>query len=352
VANLLRAGLVLLVAVVLAAGAGGPVLFATALAVLSANRFILAGLSAALPHVVPRDELVMANAVFPTSGTAAAMTGTVLGFLVRQAVSSDAVLAVVTACLYLTAGMLALSLGRDQLGPDDDPARPSARVAVRRVMAGLIDGARHVGERRPAAWGLLAIGAHRFFYGISTVAMILLCRNYFHEPVDVDAGLATLALVLGVSGAGFLAAALATPVAARRMHKETWVTVLLAVAAAVGIVPGALFTVPAVLVAAFFLGVASQGIKIVVDTIVQENVEDAYRGRVFSFYDVLFNVTFVAAALFAALSLPPTGKSYVVVVIVSAGYAATAFAYARASSERAAQRTDSRRARRLDRAAE
>jgi MFS family permease len=352
VANLLRAGLVLLVAVVLAAGAGGPVLFATALAVLSANRFILAGLSAALPHVVPRDELVMANAVFPTSGTAAAMTGTVLGFLVRQAVSSDAVLAVVTACLYLTAGMLALSLGRDQLGPDDDPARPSARVAVRRVMAGLIDGARHVGERRPAAWGLLAIGAHRFFYGISTVAMILLCRNYFHEPVDVDAGLATLALVLGVSGAGFLAAALATPVAARRMRKETWVTVLLAVAAAVGIVPGALFTVPAVLVAAFFLGVASQGIKIVVDTIVQENVEDAYRGRVFSFYDVLFNVTFVAAALFAALSLPPTGKSYVVVVIVSAGYAATAFAYARASSERAAQRTDSRRARRLDRAAE
>jgi MFS family permease len=352
VANLLRAGLVLLVAAVLAAGAGGPVLFATALAVLSANRFILAGLSAAVPHVVPRHELVMANAVFPTSGTAAAMTGTVLGFLVRQAVSSDAVLAVVTACLYLTAGMLALSLGRYQLGPDDDPARPAARVAVRRVLAGLIDGARHVGERRPAAWGLLAIGAHRFFYGISTVAIILLCRNYFHEPADVDAGLGTLALVLGVSGAGFVAAALATPVAARRMRKETWVTLLLALAATVGIVPGALFTVPAVLVAAFFLGVASQGIKIVVDTIVQENVEDAYRGRVFSFYDVLFNVTFVAAALFGALSLPPTGKSYAVMAIVSAGYAATAIAYARASSTRTSQRTGTRRARRLDRAAE
>ncbi|MGH3478696.1 MAG: MFS transporter, partial [Nocardioidaceae bacterium] len=205
---------------------------------------------------------------------------------------------------------------------------------------------------RPAAWGLAAIGSHRFFYGISTVAMILLCRNYFHEPADVDAGLATLALVLGVSGAGFLTAAVATPVAARRMRKETWVTVLLAAAAVVGIVPGALFTVPAVLVAAFFLGVASQGIKIVVDTIVQETVEDAYRGRVFSFYDVLFNVTFVAAATFAALSLPPTGKSYVVVAIVSAGYAATAVLYARATSPRADLRPDSRRARRLERAAE
>ncbi len=178
------------------------------------------------------------------------------------------------------------------------------------VVAGLIEAGRHVGERPPAAWGLAVIGAHRFFYGISTVAMILLCRNYFHEPAEVDAGLATLAPVLGVSGVGFVAAALATPIAARRMRKETWIVILLVTGAVVGIVPGALFTLPAVLIAAFFLGIVAQGIKIVVDTLVQQNVDDAFRGRVFSFYDVLFNVTFVAAATFAALTLPPSGKSY------------------------------------------
>jgi MFS family permease len=162
--------------------------------------------------------------------------------------------------------------------------------------------------------------------------MILLSRNYFHSPDDADAGLATLATVLAVSGAGFFVAALATPVATRRMHKETWIIALLATAAVVQIVPGGLFTVPTVLIAAFFLGVASQGIKIVVDTLVQENVEDAYRGRVFSFYDVLFNVTFVAAALFAALTLPTSGKSYVVLAVISAGYAVTALVYSRVVS--------------------
>src|SRR5918995_344588 len=284
VANLVRAGLTVAVAARVADGRAGPALFATALVVLSMNRFILAGLSASVPHVVQRHELVMANAVFPTSGTVAAMTGTGIGFLMREATSSDAFPAACTAGLYLVAGLLALMLHRDLLGPDDDPARPSARVAVRRVVAGLLDGARHVHRRPAAAWGLTVIGAHRFFYGISTVAMILLSRNYFHSPDDADAGLATLATVLAVSGA------------------------------------------------AFFLGVASQGIKIVVDTLVQENVEDAYRGRVFSFYDVLFNVTFVAAALFAALTLPTSGKSYAVLAVISAGYAVTALVYSRVVS--------------------
>ncbi|MGH8774547.1 MAG: MFS transporter [Jiangellaceae bacterium] len=350
VANVVRACLVVAVAFQLGDGEAGIPLFATALAVLSANRFILAGLSASLPHVVPRRELVMANAVFPTSGTVAAMTGTGLGFLLRQATSSDVILAVTTAVLYLIAGLLALRLHRDLLGPDDDPARPTARAAVRHVVTGLVDGARYVAERRPAAWGLAAIGSHRFFYGITTVAMILLSRNYFHDPSDVDAGLATLALVLAVSGIGFFAAALATPIVTRRIRKEAWVTVLLAVAAVVQAVPGALFTVPAVLAAAFFLGVASQGIKIVVDTLVQEHVEDAYRGRVFSFYDVLFNLTFVGAATFAAVTLPTSGKSYLVLGIVSVGYAVTALVYGRATAGRYARASAEHPPRRLDRA--
>ncbi|MBD0292471.1 MAG: MFS transporter [Jiangellaceae bacterium] len=326
-ANVLRAGMVVVVAALFTSSHASPALFATALAVLSVNRFILAGLSASLPHVVPAHELVMANAVFPTSGTAAAMSGVALGFGVRQLTGTDVALALFAAGLYLAAGSLALLLGRDSLGPDEDSQRPSARQAARHVLAGLVDASHHLRHRPPAAWGLTVIGAHRFFYGISTVAVILLSRNYFHAPAEVDAGLGTLATVLAVSGVGFLLAAVTTPVASRRMRKETWITILLGAAAVVSLVPGALFTVPAVLVAAFFLGIAAQGIKIVVDTLVQQHVEDAYRGRVFSFYDVVFNVTFVAAALFAALTLPTSGKSYALTVLVSAGYATTALIY-------------------------
>ena len=62
-------------------------------------------------------------------------------------------------------------------------------------------------------------------------------------------------------------------------------------------------------VAAFVLGLVTQGAKIATDTAVQSSVDDAYRGRVFSLYDMLFNVAFVGAAGVAALILPPDGRS-------------------------------------------
>ena len=54
VANLLRAVLTVVVAVIVFAGVAGPPLYLAALAVAGVSRFVLAGLSAALPHVVAR----------------------------------------------------------------------------------------------------------------------------------------------------------------------------------------------------------------------------------------------------------------------------------------------------------
>ena len=62
-------------------------------------------------------------------------------------------------------------------------------------------------------------------------------------------------------------------------------------------------------------------------TIIQQEVEDSYRGRVFSFYDMMGNVTYVAgAALFAAF-LPANGKSPAIIAIAAVGFAVVAAAY-------------------------
>jgi len=81
------------------------------------------------------------------------------------------------------------------------------------------------------------------------------------------------------------------------------------------------------LVGAALVGAATAGAKICVDTIVQEQVDDDFRGRVFSFYDTLFNVTFVVAAVAAAFTLPRTGRSTTLVVVLALGYAVTAAAF-------------------------
>jgi MFS family permease len=75
------------------------------------------------------------------------------------------------------------------------------------------------------------------------------------------------------------------------------------------------------------IGFASAGAKICVDTIVQEQIDDEFRGRVFSLYDTVFNLTFVLAAVLAAFVLPLDGKSYAVLIAIGAGYALTALLY-------------------------
>ena len=75
------------------------------------------------------------------------------------------------------------------------------------------------------------------------------------------------------------------------------------------------------------LYLTSQGVAICATTILQEDVDDAYRGRMFAFYDVMFNVTIAAGALISVGFMPRTGRSPVLMGVVAAAYAAVAAGY-------------------------
>jgi MFS family permease len=332
-ANLTRAGLVLVVAAIVAIGNAGLPFYLAVLLTLGVNRFLLSGLSAGLPHVVDTDELVMANAVTPTSGTASFLIGGGVGAGVKLISDSDLAVLGTTSVIYLAAALLALRLGRNQLGPDLVGERPGVVEAVRGIAAGLIDGARHLKERRQPALGLAAIGSLRFLFGLVTVAMILLYRNRFYGPDQLDEAFGALALATGAVGAGLFLAALVTPAATRALTLRRWITVLFVAAGVVTAVPGGLYTQPAILVAGFLTGFCAQGVKISVDTLVQTGIEDVYRGRVFSLYDMIFNVGQVSAAALGAMILPDDGKSYSVLIFVVLGFLLTAFAYSRLSAK-------------------
>lgn len=334
-ANLVRAALIALVAGLVANGVEGAGFYVAALAVLSVNRFFLSSLSASLPHVVAPGRLVLANSLSTTSGTVMAVAGGGIGYGVR-ALGGDAVTVLAAGALYLASSWVASAMHPDLLGPDDDGERESTTTALRNVLGGIAAGARHVWSRREPAYALLAISAHRFFYGLSTVATLLLYRNYFHDRGIYKAGLGGLGQVLGASAIGVLVAAVVTPPAVRRIGKDAWIVAVLAGACVVEVALGFPYTQPAFLAAALLLGLVAQGSKICVDTIVQETVADAYRGRVFAFYDILFNVTFVSAAVVATLVLPDTGRSYAVLSIIATGYGLTALGYLAVTRRRAA----------------
>jgi MFS family permease len=331
VANVARAAAVVAFALEIAVGTRGVPFYASALLLISVSRFILSALSAALPHVVADEDLVTANALSTTSGSLVAALGGAAAIGVRAAIGTSdakyAVIAAVAAGPYLFAAAAATGFGREVLGPTASERRQ--RETLRDVATGLVEGARHVRARRPVFDGLAMITAHRFCYGVSTVGTLLLYRNYFHDEGFFRAGLGGLSQVVAVVAAGGALAAVVTPSAFRRIGPVRWPVALLAVAAAVQLGLGLPFRLPLVLLAALPLGFAAQGAKITVDTLVQQQVDDDYRGRVFSVYDTLINVSLVLAAVVTAVVAPESGHSVAGVWVISSGYALTALAYLR-----------------------
>lgn len=326
--NLLRALLAAGTAFLILASVPDWLFYASALSVTAVNRFVLAGLSAALPRVVDADRLVMANSVSPTAGTLAATAGGGLAFVVRLlGADSDAAVVLLGAGLYLCSALASLRMGRELLGPDPDVVQPRLGAALASTAQGLVSGVRHLARRREAARGLAAMTVMRFCYGALTVMVLMLCRYAWTSTES--AGLALLGLAVGISGAGFFAAAVLSPWAVGRLGQGGWMMVCAASAAVLAPALGLPFAPVPILVAAFVLGLVTQGSKIATDTVVQLAVDDAYRGRVFSLYDVLYNAAFVGAAGIAALILPADGRSVPLVVMVACLYAGVAAALLR-----------------------
>lgn len=312
--SLIKAALATVTALLIAHGEG-PAFFIAALLVLSVNRFLLSGLSAGLPYVVSRDRLMMANAVTPTCGTVASSLGTGVGLAIgmiggERALGTGMIL-FVAALGFVGAALVSLTLRYRELGPHLDEEPEEVRAALRNVVVGMTSGVRHVWERVPARVGLLTIGGHRVLFGVSTLITLLLYNNTFTG--GGVAGMAGFSVAAGLLALGFFLGAVATPSATSRIGENAWIASLLFAAGTALLVFGLPFSPALFPVAAFVLGFVSQGVKVTVDTLVQRHVDDAFRGRVFSVYDVLFNATFVLGAALAAALIPPSGTSVPVV---------------------------------------
>jgi len=326
--NVARVGVTLLIGAWVLLWGIGPVVYVLALANLSLNRFVLAALAASLPRVVPREQLLTANSVVPTFGAGAAavggLVGLLLGLVMTAGPSKDAASLGAAAVFFACAAAVAARFGPDSLGPGELADADVVRERLARLGRGLVEGGRALGQIGTPAQGLAVMGVHRLFYGVTFVASILLSRNLLADPGDPDAGLAVFASVLAASAVGFGAAVLTTPVLARRTGSQVWVVLCLLLAGAAQLVLLTSVRLPVLLVCAALLGLAAQGAKIAVDTIVQRDTPDEFRGRAFALYDVVYNSAFIAAAAIAAVTLPDSGYSRPVFAVLALGYLTTA----------------------------
>jgi MFS family permease len=309
-ANLVRAALVVVVAAVIFGGIAGAPLYVAALTVAGVSRFVLSGLSVALPHVVPRQHLVEANTFAVTAGAAMAALGGASAIALRAVVGSgdhgSAATTLAAIVGSVAAAALAAGFRPGRLGPDRTDRRQTTVVTV---LHGFADGARATIGTPSVAASFLALAAHRLAFGISTLLTLLLYRYAFTDVGPLRTGLAGIGEAVMLAAAGLGVAAVVTPVMVKRWGRAWTVRAALAVATAAQLALAGLLSLPAVLAAAFVLGATGQVVKLCTDAAVQSEVRDEVLGRVFALYDIVFNVGYVVAVAAAALLSPPDGRA-------------------------------------------
>src|SRR5580704_13146165 len=331
---LLRSVFVALAAGIMASGNLGLPLYIAVLLVLGVNRFFLSALSAALPHVVAGDKLVMGNSVSPTAGGTLAAVGGLVGLGVNAATGDTeagaAITLLVAGACYVAASLVARTMPKDLLGPARKPgqaATASLLTELRVVAIGLANGIRYVFGRRGPAAALGAIGGNRFFYGILFLMSILLYRNFFYHGAKASTAETHYGYLAAAGAVGYFLAALLTPPVTRRLSKPAIIALTLAASAVLIGTLGQTFDQIAYIFMAFCLGLAGQATAICATTVLQEQLPDDYRGRAFSYYDMMFNITFAAGVLICLPFMPANGKSAGLMAFVAIGYAVTAGGY-------------------------
>ncbi|MBV9091735.1 MAG: MFS transporter [Mycobacteriaceae bacterium] len=318
-ANCARLLLVAAVALMLAVGAGDLPILAGALMVNGVTRFVTSGLSAALPHVVPRGRVVTMNSVATAVGAAATFFGANFMLVPRWLLGAGDTGAATVICLVtvpvLVALLLALRFGPRSLGPDDT-ARAIHGSAVYAVATGWLHGLRTVNGTPSVAATLAGLAAHRVVFGINTLLMLVIVR---HSGTRAVAGLGMAVVFVAATGTGSFLATLLTPWAVRRFGRFATANWALLVAAAIQ-VAGAGLVQPVMLVCGFLLGVAGQVVKLCADTAMQIDVDDALRGHVFAVQDSLFWVSFIGAIAVSAAVIPANGHSPALALVGVAVY--------------------------------
>lgn len=319
VGQLVRATVMAAVAVLVVLGAAGAGFFLVVLLVFSVNRFVLAGFSAGLPHVISREHLVSGNAVAPTCGSVAYFLGGFVGGI-TGAVSTDAVVVAVAAVGVLGAAWAAARL--PFLGPDRTGRELRAAEVLGEVGRGLVEAARELPQRARLLLALVFVS--RLPFGFVLLQTLLLFRGPFADPDQGAGNVLGFGLAAAAAAAGFGLAAFITPWLAPRWQPVPFAARTLAVSAAATLALAPWLDPWTISAVNFVVGFAAQAVKISIDSLLQAHVPDLLLGRTFALHDMMYNSGLVAAAALAAWTLPRSGAVTWPVIGVAVLFAALA----------------------------
>jgi MFS family permease len=320
--NYIRAINLLIIAYLVNIGSTGIILTIFVLLAFGVNRLILAGLSAGLPLLVKKEELIAANALAVTGGTIWVVIGGGIGIAAKNFVSqnygadfANSMVILLAAFGFTVAALSCFRLEKMEIGPLPHE-QPYENHGFKEILEGLKILKLHPDTLR----GITAVAMQRSGITALTLMALLLERNTFNDPLDPDAGLAGFGMALAIAGIGIGLGAIISPYGVLKFGRHRWMRLLM-----FGCIPPLLIYAYQVneftmIGSAFLVGLCGQGIKVTNDALVQSKIKDEYRGRVFAFYDITVNAGIVTGAIGAALLLPDNGVTSILPIIIAIIY--------------------------------
>ncbi len=263
-----------------------PLAYLGVVLLLSSSRFVLDAKGAVLPRLVGGPDLVRANAMSGLLGAGSSFVGAVsaamfvswsvvLGFLIA---GGSYLLA--SACFGSLPAVGGLGLTAVRLGE-----------ALRQLGGDLRNGAATIVRLRQLRRPLAAVSAHRLLLGAGFVLLVLIADHRYHLSTT------GYGLAIAVTGVATVIGAVSAPWLTARWRPEALLALGFLPPAAAIAVCGYAPTLAGLLAALGVTAVSFQILKVVTDALVGGGAPDAVRGRVFSIYDVLYNLAFVLAGL-------------------------------------------------------
>ena len=332
--NAFRAGILLLIAILIKSGSTGVLLTLVVLIAFGANRLILSGLSAGLPLIVSKEKLITSNALAVTGGTVGIVIGGGAGIGLKNLLDhfhssdfSDYLIILLAASAYLLSSYLSSRWPLNAIGPHEHEILDSSPG-----WSEMSEGFRILRSHGDSIRGILATSIQRGGVTALTLMALLLERNTFHLSDNPDAGLSGFAVVMAVAGIGVGLGAVIAPFGVAKYGRHSWIRISLLIPIPLLLLVAFDTNAITLVIGGFFIALAGQSVKVTNDALIQAKIEDEYRGRAFAFYDVAVNGAIVAGAIVAALIFPISGKSLLLPSLICATYALTAIIVLRSST--------------------
>ena len=249
--------------------------------------------NALVPSLVPRDDLVGANALIGLNGNLARLVGSPLGGVLVEVAGLPGLVIGDAVSFLLGAALLAL------VRPGVPASGPAPAAASGGMVGEWVDGLRVIARDHGLRWGLVVNGMAAVAQGIFTVLFVLFVAE------ELGGGGAEVGLLRGVQAIGGLLGGVLVVGLARRLEPGRLLGICLLVFALVDLAiwNGPLVTTATWLYLGLFVAAGIPGIGVLtgLTALVQERTGEAYLGRVFATFYGSFNGLMALGMLAAGL---------------------------------------------------